>query len=206
VTILAGKARNRYIPPSYNITVQHNILGSGMGLSIGSSTAGGIEDVLYYNNTMTAEIGQMGQGVHIKLRERFGGYVRNIRWIDNTFYVAGKPGGAIVFEGGYQSGNWKKKCTAKDGDMPCPIVSDILIRNLTVHEGLPGRLLCYEQVPCENITLENVRYPNNKQAKISCQNVKSGSQRDNFPENLLDPESCSAFYETTPIESVQSKQ
>ena len=193
VTVLAGKVRNMYIPPSRNITVQHNTLGSGMGLSIGSSTAGGIEDVLYYNNTMRAERKQMGQGVHIKLRERFGGYVRNIRWIDNTFFVAGKPGGAIVFEGSYQSGNWKRHCTDRNGDLPCPIVSDILIRNLTVHVGNPGRLHCYDNMPCENITLENIRYMDPK-AQITCKNVNSGHVKDTDPPELLDPDSCLALY------------
>lgn len=57
VTILAGKLRPNQqgvrSPPTRNVTVQHNDLKSGMGLSIGSSTAGGIEDVLYYNNVMT---------------------------------------------------------------------------------------------------------------------------------------------------------
>lgn len=196
VTVLAGKRRNIYIPPSRNVTVQHNTLGSGMGLCIGSSTAGGVEDVLYYNNTMRAETHTFGAGVHIKLRERFGGYVRNIRWIDNTFYVAGKPGGAIVIEGGYQSGGaWKKQCTNLTGFMPCPEVRDILIRNLTVHHGNPGRLNCYAGVPCENITLEHVYYPNDAKAKISCQNVHSGRQNDTYPEHLLDPETCLAFYD-----------
>ena len=153
---------------------------------------------------MHAEERQFGQGVHIKLRERFGGYVRNIRWIDNTFFVAGKPGGAIVIEGGYQSGgSWKRHCTDKNGGMPCPEVRDIVIRNLTVHKGNPGRLHCYENMPCENITLENIHYMDPK-AKITCKNVNSGHAKYTKPPQLLDPISCAALYPSDREMSQQS--
>ena len=76
------------------MTVQHNTLGSGiMGLSIGSSTAGGIEDVLYfklqqYDDALSTELGMFGIWYSpIKLRGRFGGCVRNIRWMDLTVHL-----------------------------------------------------------------------------------------------------------------------
>jgi polygalacturonase len=120
----------------------------------GSSTAGGISDVLYYNNTMFADAkGQFGQGVHIKLRDRFGGYVKNVAWIDNVLHSVNQ---ALAFEFGYQGNpNWKP-CT-KD---TCPEVRDIVIRNLTVHMGNPGYLHCYGQRPCQNITIEDINFLN----------------------------------------------
>lgn len=170
VTVIAGKRPGS--PKSRNVTVQHNELMSGMGLAIGSSTAGGISDVLYYNNVMTQQVGfQKGQGVHIKLRDRFGGYVRNIAWIDNVFYAAGLPGGAIRIEAGYQPGNeWKMKCDATT----CTEVRNILIRNLTIHRGWPGELQCYAARPCQNITFDNVRFLNAPKTRITCANVASG--------------------------------
>ena len=181
VTVLAGKLRKGRAPPCRNVTVQHNTLLRGMGLSIGSSTAGGISDVLYYNNTMTQEIKtQMGQGIHIKLRDRFGGYVRNVAWIDNVFHVAGKPGGAIVFECGYQPGQWKP-CTSET----CPEVRDIVVRNLIVEIANPGTIACYAQRPCVNITFENVHFQDSN-ARIQCDNVLSGSLVNNSPPELFD--------------------
>ena len=50
VTILSGT--NGKGPPCKNITVRHNELGTGMGLSVGSSVAGGVEDVTYQHNWM----------------------------------------------------------------------------------------------------------------------------------------------------------
>ena len=54
VTILSGT--NGKGRPSKNITVRHNTLGTGMGLSVGSSVAGGVEDVLYQYNWMQADL------------------------------------------------------------------------------------------------------------------------------------------------------
>ena len=182
VTVLAGKLRHNRSPPTRNVTVQHNTLLSGMGLSIGSSTAGGISDVLYYNNVMTQQKRiQMGQGVHIKLRDRYGGYVRNVAWIDNVFYVAGKPGGAIVFEHGYQTRK-QHSCNSTT----CTEVRDIVIRNLTIHEGNPGILSCYPQRPCQNITIEDVKFVKNQKAQICVQNVASGTIRNVYPSTLFD--------------------
>mgnify|MGYP002841846989 CR=1 FL=1 len=67
VTILAGvgKAGQDFGMPSRNITVADNRLGSGMGLSVGSSVSGGVEDVLYTRNVMNETSGQWGMGVHI---------------------------------------------------------------------------------------------------------------------------------------------
>jgi polygalacturonase len=57
VTILSGT--NGQGPPAKNITVRHNRLGTGMGLSVGSSVAGGVEDVLYAHNWMNESAGQV---------------------------------------------------------------------------------------------------------------------------------------------------
>ena len=65
---------------------------SNIGLSIGSSVSGGVEDVLYFNNTMTETREQWGQGVHIKTRIGIGGYIRNIVWDSNLYHSTGTEG------------------------------------------------------------------------------------------------------------------
>jgi hypothetical protein len=165
--------------PSRNITVSDNKLGSGMGISIGSSVSGGVEDVLYTRNYMnetsvsdrfqthlpvrlhTVYIFNIytilyicvcvayltGRGVwkrslsyrasgasastsrrgthththtHLDVRytlhtygashregclcasTTYGGYIRNVVYDANYFETAGKPGGAMNVECGYQ--------------------------------------------------------------------------------------------------------
>lgn len=193
VTILAGKLRPRNgeirSPVCRNITVRDNILEKGMGLAIGSSTAGGVEDVLYQNNIMRAEVKkQLTHGIHIKTRDRYGGYVRNIRYIDNVFYSAGKPGGGIVFTSDYQRITGKP-CTSET----CTEIRDILVRNATFYDSNPGHLKCYGQRPCVNITFEDVHFKD-RNAKISCENIASGRVSGTTPENLFDPESCADLY------------
>ena len=66
VTILSGvgAAGIAFGMPSKNITVRDNRLGTGMGLSVGSSVSGGVEDVLYTRNYMNETAGQWGLGQH----------------------------------------------------------------------------------------------------------------------------------------------
>ena len=68
-----GQAGRDFGMPSKNITVADNILGTGMGLSIGSSVSGGAEDVLYTRNWMNETAGQWGLGIHIKTKTGNGG-------------------------------------------------------------------------------------------------------------------------------------
>ena len=145
VTILAGvgKAGQDFGMPSRNITVADNRLGSGMGLSVGSSVSGGVEDVLYTRNVMNETSGQWGMGVHIKVstaapfdffrrsliqvvaqtRTTYGGYIRNVVYADNYFETAGVPGGAIHIESGYQSGRGNS-CSFSE----CTDIRDIVFR------------------------------------------------------------------------------
>ena len=71
VTVLAGAgASGRAVGiPSKNVTIRDNVLGEGMGMSIGSSVSGGVEGVTYQRNVMTegryvnqSTYGRWGQG------------------------------------------------------------------------------------------------------------------------------------------------
>jgi len=172
VTILSGvgKAGQAFGMPSRNITVRDNRLGTGMGLSVGSSVSGGVEDVLYTRNVMNETAGQWGMGIHIKTRTTYGGYIRNVAYVDNYFETAGVPGGALHIESGYQSGQ-KNTCNFTE----CTDIRDIVFRNNTFkNAGGTGSLVCFPARPCHNITLDTVHVENlSGQTGWGCQNVAS---------------------------------
>ncbi len=173
VTILSGT--NGKGAPSKNITVRHNRLGTGMGISVGSSVAGGVEDVVYQYNWMNQSVGEWGIGVHIKTRVQYGGYIRNIAYLDNYFETAGVPGGAIHIESGYQSSG---QCNKTGLPGACTAISDIVFRNLTfANAGGAGVLQCFPDVPCQNITAEDVHITA-PSSNWGCSNVASGTFKD----------------------------
>ena len=181
VTVLAGRgeAGRLYNMPSKNVTVRNNILGTGMGLSIGSSVSGGVEDVLYFNNTMHETREQWGQGVHLKTRIGIGGYVKNVVWDSNVYFSTGTE--AILIETDYQSDG---SC---DGTT-CTRVEGIVLRNLVFHNSsTPGRIVCSEKQPCSNITFENVQingFVRNEWGK--CDNVVSSTFTNVMPKGLAE--------------------
>ena len=174
VTILSGmgQAGRDWGMPSKNVTVSDNKLGTGMGLSIGSSVSGGIEDVLYTRNVMNETAGQWGLGIHIKTKTGNGGYIKNVVYSDNYFEVAGTPGGAIEIECGYQSGA-PTGCNVSS----CTEIRDIVFRNLTfAHAGGTGGIKCFPERPCQNITLDDVHIENLAGGVgWDCEGVGSGS-------------------------------
>merc|ERR1719345_106667 len=146
-----------------------------MGLSIGSSVSGGVEDVLYARNWMNETSGQWGMGVHIKTRTAYGGYIRNIVYEDNYFETAGVPGGAIHIESGYQSGHGT--CAFDD----CTDIRDIVFRNLTFKKsGGTGNFVCFPNRPCHNITFDNV-HVESATSGWGCNDIASGSFTDVTP-------------------------
>ena len=116
VTVLAGAGASGLLwaLPSRNVTVRDNVLGTGMGLSVGSSVSGGVSDVLFTRNVMRERAQDWGLGAHIsewgvrrrgqprqqqprraaahtlpfppaETRVSYGGYIRNVAYIDNDF-------------------------------------------------------------------------------------------------------------------------
>ena len=169
--------------PSRNITIRDNILGTGMGMSVGSSVSGGVEDVLYTRNTMTegryvnaSTYGFWGQGAHIKTRVSYGGYIRRITYEDNYFHAVSTQG--ILIETDYQSGG---TCNATS----CTEIRDIVFRNFTVQAPSgTGYLNCYAARPCQNITLDGVHINSSAWGQGSCNNVASGTFNDVTPPGL----------------------
>ena len=190
VTVLAGAGESGRLfnMSSKNITVRDNVLGTGMGLSVGSSVSGGVEDVLFTRNEMTegrylnaSTFGYWGQGAHIKTRVSYGGFIRNIAYIDNTFWAVSTQG--ILVETDYQSGG---QCNAST----CTDIRDIVFRNFTVHVvgglggGGPGDIGCYAARPCTNITFEDVWV--NTTGTWGCKNLASGTFTNVTPPGLAE--------------------
>ena len=186
----AGESGRLFNMPSRNITIRDNILGTGMGMSVGSSVSGGVEDVLYTRNTMAegryvnaSTYGFWGQGAHIKTRVSYGGYIRNIAYIDNALATVSTQG--ILVETDYQSGG---NCTADT----CTEIRDIVFRNFSValvggvDGGGPGMIGCFTERPCVNITFENVHV--NTTGRWGCHNLSSGTFLNVTPPGLQ--ESC----------------
>jgi len=177
VTVLAGAgaAGRAFGMPSRNVTVRDNTLGTGMGLSIGSSVSGGVQDVLYARNTMTEGAGQWGQGTHLKTRVPYGGYVRNVTWADSVFPLVTNQ--ALLVETDYQSSG---DCSVAN----CTEISGITWRNMTfLHAGSAGDIGCFPQRPCANLTFLDVHVLGGG-GGWTCAHVASGSAVNVTPPGL----------------------
>lgn len=125
---------------------------------------------------MTELVGEWGQGAHLKTRVDYGGFVRDVAWVDCVFRASGNPGGALVIESDYQSSG---NCTAET----CTAVSDIVFRNLTfLQTGSLGSIKCYAARPCVNVTFDGVSVA--ATGPWVCDNVASGSAVNVTPPGL----------------------
>ena len=178
VTVIsgAGESGRAWGMPSRNVTVVDNVLGTGMGLSVGSSVSGGVGDVLFARNGMAEGRGEWGLGAHLKTRVAYGGWVRNVTWRDSVFSAVTSTG--MQIETDYQSSGG---CNAS----ACTHISGIAFINLTiVGPTAPGAFDCFPNAPCENVTWRDVRVVNASDAAWDCKNVASGSVHNVFPGGL----------------------
>jgi polygalacturonase len=191
-TVLAGAGASgrAFGMPSRNVTIRNNVLGTGMGMSIGSSVSGGVEGVTYSGNSMAegrylnaSTYGYWGQGAHIKTRVDYGGYIRDIAYVDCVLASVSTQG--ILIETDYQSSG---ACTAQN----CTEIRDIVFRNFTVLTvgglggGGPGNVGCYAARPCVNVSFFDVHV--NTTGRWGCNNLTSGTFVNVTPPGL--PEAC----------------
>jgi polygalacturonase len=178
VTVLAGAEGpgRDAARPSRNVTVRDNRLGTGMGMSIGSSVSGGVEDVLYTRNVQQERPQDWGMGMHIKTRVSYGGYIRNIAYVDNVFTYT--TNGLIYLETDYQSSGG---CNATT----CTEIRDIVFRNNSGNARSVGSLTCMPSRPCVNISFEDLVF-NATNTEWGCKNVSSGFVRNVTPPGLAE--------------------
>jgi len=177
VTIIAGQneAGRAFNMSSRNVTVRHLVLGTGMGLSIGSSVSGGVEDVLYEYNVMAEDMSEWGQGTHIKTQAARGGFVRNITWQHSVFNAVSNSG--MEIETDYQGSSGG--CNS----LNCTEIRDITFKNLTFNNvGSPGSFQCFPPRPCINVNWINITV--NSTGAWGCAHVASGTVTNVLPRGL----------------------
>ena len=79
-------ARSRF--PAFvseNITVRHNLFRSGMGVSIGSETAGGVRDVRVHSNKFRGD--GWCVALHVKSAAQRGGSIERVRFWGNEVHA-----------------------------------------------------------------------------------------------------------------------
>lgn len=82
---LSAAARDGF--PTYlteGVTIRHNTLRAGMGISIGSETSGGIRNVSVYANTFIGE--GWSVALHVKSAAQRGRFVEDVTFADNEVY------------------------------------------------------------------------------------------------------------------------
>merc|ERR1739848_612613 len=83
-----------------NVTVRNNMLRIGMGISIGSETAGGISGINIYNNVIHG--GGWSIGLHVKTALNRGNVLENVVFRNNTIF---NTTGFINMQTNYQGGD-----------------------------------------------------------------------------------------------------
>lgn len=170
-----------------NVTVRHNTFRTGMGVSIGSESSGGISDVLVHDNVMgLCEAGHCldaccgwGPAMHVKTALTRGGVMSNIVFRDNTVY---NSSGFIFMETNYQSGD------VPPTGYPPTTVRDITFdsnRQLSAAGGHGASWTCSVNDVCTGLTVTNNSI-DTKSAPWSCHYIKTYNASANSPAGLGD--------------------
>jgi len=168
-----------------NVTVRFNTFRTGMGVSIGSESSGGISDVLVHDNVMgLCEAGHCentccgwGPAMHVKTALTRGGVMENIVFRDNTVY---NNTGFIFMETNYQSGDEPPK------DYPPTTVRDITFSgNRALGHGVGASWTCSVNDVCNQVTVTNNTIDTSG-SPWSCHFIKTYNVSANSPAGLED--------------------
>ena len=174
LSALAREAFPRYL--TENVTVRHNVLRAGMGISIGSETSGGIRHVDVHSNVLYGE--GWSVALHVKTTPHRGNMVEHISFRDNRVFNATA---FIRLETGYQGA----------AGQPLPQeYAPTVIRNLSwvgnsyESGGQPrSKWICPTQYrTCEALTIRKNWMPAGSGWR--CSNVASATVEGNSPEGL----------------------
>lgn len=151
VAIKSGqdKAGRVFGKPSVNITVEDIIVPHGDGISIGSEMSGGIFNVVVKN----IKFNDVLHPLRIKTGFGRGGTVSNVLFENVELATLGQVSGTAISVDEYDGNISPNASHAKDG---WPNVNNIIFRNIRGGALTAGIFNCIPELPCTNITMENV--------------------------------------------------
>ncbi|MCO5566525.1 hypothetical protein L7F22_020202 [Adiantum nelumboides] len=166
---------------SYNVTIRNIRCGPGHGISVGSLGKHHSRDEVSNISVSEAFIASARYGVRIKTWQGGVGFAQSISFENITMYQVRKP---ILIDQFY--------CTKED--QPCLNatttikVSNVLYRNITGTSSTKDAIafFCNKNIPCENITLDNVNLTSASriQSEAICVNANG------LGHNLINPPGC----------------
>jgi polygalacturonase len=142
------------------ITITNCTFGNGHGVSIGSHTDGGLQNLLVISNTMTiADSASLSSGIRMKSGRDRGGFVRNLTYINMALTNVQNP---IFISSYYPDSTIPSNPTTDTGSAitsTTPIWRDITISNVNVVASSgrnAGRIYGLPEMLITNLTLSKV--------------------------------------------------
>ncbi|MDE3068941.1 MAG: right-handed parallel beta-helix repeat-containing protein [Verrucomicrobiota bacterium] len=140
-------------PGNKNFRIQNCVFAHGHGCSIGSGTAGGIEDVTVSHCTFR----QTDSGIRIKTGRDRGGLLQNVTYENLKMTEVQNP--IYIIDYYPERTAPKNPATEKPGPVTrrTPVNKNITIRNVTATDcATAGTIRGLPEMPIENVTLSNV--------------------------------------------------
>ena len=142
------------------IAITNCIFGNGHGISIGSGTTGGLQNLLVNNSAMTiADSASLSSGIRMKSGRDRGGFVRNLTYLNLAFTNNQNP---IFISSYYPDSTIPSNPTTDTGSAivaTTPIWRDVIISNVNAVASSgrnAGRIYGLPEMPITNLTLTKV--------------------------------------------------
>jgi polygalacturonase len=160
IVIKPSEART---PGNKDYTITNCTLLHGHGMSIGSGTNGGVENVKVSNCTFD----QTDSGIRIKSLRGRGGLLQNITYENLTMNKVKNPIYIIDYYPEREAPKDPSTEQAQPVDEKTPINKNIVIRNLTANDcPTAGTIRGLPEMPIDGMTLSNVTISAQKPMKI----------------------------------------
>jgi polygalacturonase len=176
--------------PTRNVTVQHNIFRTGMGIAIGSESSGSIQDVYIFNNSIgVCQTGHddphkscgWGPALHLKTTITRSGSIQNVTFDRNMVYNTSM---FILVETNYHGENQPQL----PANYPKTIVQTIVFsNNVALGTATAAIFHCDAQDPCHEIHVINNTIVNVEDETTNpwgCQYIQSYHVQGNRPGGL----------------------
>ena len=157
-----------------NVTVRHNTLKAGMGISIGSETSGGIRDVSVHDNLILGE--GWCAGLHLKTTPTRGNMVARVSFRHNRLV---NTSAFMKLETNYQG---KGRERAPVGYAPTAVYDLEWLNNSYEGRRTRSAWVCLANSSCRNIVVVNNSMP--ASSRWQCAHVASSTVAGNSPSGL----------------------